>query len=278
MDYSRLLVFPPVWFAAASVLVGAAASRLTRRSRRTRPDGRPDRTARWVLVCVYLSLAVGCATVGLLGPAARSYLNRSTLVACAAVAVLALPACRFPKSVGIPALVLAAAAVVSSALFLRAITAFTGETEIATVRVLSRKEGRMTLELTPAAETPAVVEMEGDYFAPIVKVVIFDDVLVFLGARTWYRFEGLTSFRLEREGSGFSFRQAGSGYILQRPAGMSESLYRALEKLEGRVPAIKSVQVEMDLKRVEETAAGRSLDKFSIRVQNDGGVQIVRLP
>ena len=52
--------------------------------------------------------------------------------------------------------------------------------------------------------------MEGQYFAPIVKVVIFDDFFVFLGAKTWYRFEGMTSFNQ-------SLRQGNSDYRFPRP-------------------------------------------------------------
>ncbi len=59
---------------------------------------------------------------------------------------------------------------------------------------------------------------------------------------------------------------------------MSETVYRAFEKWEGRIPGVKAVQVEMDLKRVESTAGARSLDTYSVRVQNDGGVEVVRLP
>jgi len=276
MDYSRLF-FPPYWFLAASALVGAALSRLTRPARRRRPDGRPDPTAKWVVACIYISIAVIFVTAGFLSPSVRAHLNKSMLLACGAAAVVAFPACRFRRAVGSPIVVLSAAAFVLGALFLRSIAAFTGETEIAVVRVLSRKDARMTLELTPAGAPPVIVEMEGEYFAPIVRVVIFDDLLVFLGSKTWYRFDGLTSFRLEREGEALRFRQARTDYYLQRPAGPSESLYRAFEKWESRIPGVKAVQVEMDLKRVEPTASGRSLDTYSIRVQNDGGVEIVRL-
>ena len=72
-----------------------------------------------MIVCVYLSAAVACATVGLLAPTVRDHLNGRTLVACAATAVVAFPVFRFRKSVGVPVVVLAAALVVVSVLFLR---------------------------------------------------------------------------------------------------------------------------------------------------------------
>ncbi len=278
MSFSRILLLPPYWFLAASVLVGAAASRITRRSRSRRPDGRPDSTVKWVLVCAYLTAAVVFATIGLLGPSVRDYLNTPMLLACALTAAAAFPVCRFPRAVGAPVAVLAAASVVLAALLLKSVVAFTGETEIARVKALARTDSRMTLEVAPAGAPPAVVEMDGSYFAPVVRVVIFDDALVFVGSRTWYRFDGLTSFRLERDAAGTRFRQAGTDYYFERPQGISEQLYRLFEQWEGAIPGVKTVQVEMDLKRVESEAAGRPLDTYSIRVQNDGGVQIVRLP
>ncbi len=278
MSSSPILFLPPYWFLAASILVGAAASRITRRARRRRPDGRLDSTIKWVLVCSYLTVAVVVTTIGLLGPSVRDYLSTPMLLACALTAAVAFPVCRFPRAVGAPVAVLAAASVVLAALFLKSIVAFTGETEIARVKALARTDSRMTLEVAPAGAPPAVVEMNGDYFAPVVRVVIFDDALVFLGSRTWYRFDGLTSFRLERDAGETRFRQENTDYYLERPPGIAEQLYRLFEQWEGLIPGVKSVQVEMDLKRVESEAAGRPLDTYSIRVQNDGGVQIVRLP
>lgn len=277
MDSSRLLQLPLPWFLAAAVLVGAAASRLTRRSRAKRPDGSPDTTAKWVMVCVYLSGAVVCATIGLLAPTAREHLDSATLVACAVTAALAFPVFRFRKSVGVPVLVLAAALVVVCVLFLQSVVAFSGETQIATVKVISQSEGRMTLEIAPTGGPAEVAQLEGEYFAPVVKVIVFDDALVFLGGRSWYRFVGITAFRVEREGEVVRLRQTGSDHYLRRPAGIPESLYGLFEKWDNRIPGVKTVQVEMDLKRVQGTA-GRDLATYSIRLQNDGGVEVVRAP
>lgn len=278
MDSSRLLQFPPIWFLAAAVLLAAAASRMTRLSRRKRPDGKADSTRKWVLVCVYLSAAVVLATAGFLGPAVRDYLSGGMLVACAAVFVVAFPAFRFQRSVGVPVLVLAAALVVAAGLLLQSLVAFTGETEIARVTVLSRANGAMNLEILPVGAPGETAAMQGDYFAPIVKVVIFDEALVFLGSRTWYRFVGVTSFRLEQEGETLRFRQAGTDHYLRRPSGISEGIYGAFERWEDRIPGVKTVQVEMDLKRVEAEKSDRQPERYSVRVENDGGVQVVRVP
>ena len=113
--------------------------------------------------------------------------------------------------------------------------------------------------------------MAGSYFAPVVKVVIFDDYFVFLGSRTWYRFTGLTSFAVQKGEAGQSFRQQDTDYYFPAPQGISEKLWSFYERHEARIPGVKSVQVEMDLKKARELAT------YSLRIQNDGGLEIVEL-
>jgi hypothetical protein len=130
----------------------------------------------------------------------------------------------------------------------------------------------MRLELAPRGALPVLLTMDGVYFAPIVKVVIFDDVLVFLGAKTWYRFEGMNSFD---EG----FTQVKTAYRFPRPFGVSERLWAFFEMNERRVPGVKTVQVGMDAKRPAaprlDDVQPKEFATYSIRVQNDGGVEII---
>jgi len=51
------------------------------------------------------------------------------------------------------------------------------------VRVISAETASMRLELLPHGGEPVMLTMEGQYFAPIVKVVVFNDLFVFLGAK-----------------------------------------------------------------------------------------------
>ena len=74
----------------------------------------------------------------------------------------------------------------------------------------------MRLEISPRGGEPVLLTMDGVYFAPIVKVVIFDDLLVFLGAKTWYRFEGMTSFDA-------NLRQGKTDFRFRSPSGISET-------------------------------------------------------
>jgi hypothetical protein len=105
--------------------------------------------------------------------------------------------------------------------------------------------------------------MKGTSFSPIVKVVIFSDLLVFLGAHTWYRFEGMTSFDQ-------NLRQQDTDFRFARPLGISERLWKLFEENETRIPGVKTAQIELIVKRAKEFAV------YGIMVQNDGGVQIVQ--
>ena len=129
------------------------------------------------------------------------------------------------------------------------------------MRVISVTGDSMRLELAPRGAAPVLLTMDGVYFAPIVKVVIFDDLLVFLGAKTWYRFEGMSSFDE-------NLRQGKSDYRFPQPSGLSERLWAFFEKNETRIPG-ETAQIEMVMKRAREFAT------YGIKVQNDGGVEIV---
>jgi hypothetical protein len=135
----------------------------------------------------------------------------------------------------------------------------------------------MQLEIAPTRGERVITWLNGSYFAPVVRVVIFDDYVVFLGAKTWYRFVGITSFDLERTDAAIEVRQRDRGYYFPSPSGLSAKLWDFYERYESRIPGVRSVQVEMDLKRVRDRPRGRELSVYSLRIQNDGGLQIVEI-
>jgi len=264
-----LLSSPFPWVALGGLFFGAALSRATRGTRRAR---HPEHAAtrKWVLACLLLSVALACGLLAIFPPPHFEF-QRSTIAdtrwawiagVAAAVAFLAL---RFRKAAGIPVVVLAAALVAAVALFLQSLHAFTGETEIATIRVISVDPAAMRLELAARGQPPALLSMKGTYFAPIVRVVIFDDLLVFLGARTWYRFEGLTSFD-------DALRQQDTDYRFPQPPGISQALWKWFEQNDRRIPGVRTAQTEFTGKRA------RDLTAYTVDVQNDGGVEVRETP
>jgi len=278
---SELIHSTFTWCVLSAAFFGAAASRATRRSGgRNEERERHERAVslKWTWVSLLLSISVLLALTGVFVPGPEKVRDIRLLYVFLAASALFFLAFRFKRAAGLPVLVLGATSAVLLLLLLRSLVAFTGETEIARIRVLATSQQRMTLEVVPRDEEPVIAELDGEYFAPIVKVIIFDDAYVFLGSKTWYRFVGVTSFRVERTDDGFRFRQQDTDLYFKRAAGISENLYGLFERYEEHIPGVKSVQVEIDLKRVREAAAAGSgvFETFDIMLQNDGGVQIVR--
>jgi len=275
MSYSAtLLASPYPWLAVSALFLGAALQRATRRARPRYlgDDLQKARTSKWLFFSLFLSLAIVAVLGAVFVPGPFRLTQPRFLYFYAAFTALCFLALRFRKSLGVVTLLLLLALVLTAGLFLRSLTGFTGETEIGRVRVLGVGEGRMTLEILATRGEPVIRPMAGGYFAPVVKVVIFDDLLVFLGAKSWYRFEGLTSFALQKTAAGQSFRQQDTDYYFPEAEGVSLRLWELYERYESRIPGVRSVQIEMDLKKARELAT------YSLRLQNDGGLQIVELP
>jgi hypothetical protein len=287
MSYSAVLAGSPYpWLAACALFLGAALARASRRARPRYLGDEPARarTSKWLFFSLFLSLSIVAALGAVFVPGPTDLFQPRFLWFFAACAGLSFLAFRFRKSAGTLTLLLLLGLVLTASLFVRSLTAFTGEAEIGRVRVLSARDARMNLELMPAHGEPVILEMAGSYFAPVVKVVIFDDLYVFLGARTWYRFEGITSYALQKTESGQSFRQQDTDYYFPKVEGLPQRLWELFERYEKSIPGVRSVQVEMDLKKVRRTPSGarpgkaRDLATYSLRLQNDGGLQIVELP
>jgi hypothetical protein len=244
------------------LFTGAAVSQATRR---TRHRANPTRAAtkKWVLACACLSVAVIVGLLAVFVPGPARIMDARLAWAGGIAAAAAFLALRFKKAMGIPVIVLLIAFVAVFALFLRSITAFTGETEIATVRTISVDSASMRLELVSRGAEPVLLTMKGTSFSPIVNVVIFSDLLVFLGARTWYRFDGMTSFDQ-------TLRQQDTDYRFERPAGISERLWKIFEEYDTRIPGVKTAQIELIVKKAKEFAT------WAILVRNDGGVEVVQ--
>ncbi len=281
MGFSRYFISSPFpWLFFCALFLGAAASRATQfRLFRARASSDPERARswKWIIFSLLFSLALITFLAALFVPGPEAIRDTRLLYFFPVCFVFFFLAFRFKKSVGIVFFLLLLIILAVLVVFLQALTAFTGETEIARVRVIDLEEpGRMTLEIIPNTMDPVMVEMEGTYFAPVVRVVIFDDYYVFLGARTWYHFDGVSSFAMEKKDGKSVFRQQDTDYYFEdrnggNSLGLTDFVWSFYERYETGIPGVRSVQVEMDLKKA------RPLYTYSIRIQNDGGVQIIPL-
>ena len=153
--------------------------------------------------------------------------------------------------------------VLAVVLFIRSLAAFTGDTRIATVTVLSVGTNGISLQLEKAGpsgpEVPTLLRLKGERFGPIVYQAIFSDTAVFLGTKTRYAWLGMTAF----DGT---LRQ--SDLHLFPDSLKRMSVFSAMERREVRLPFIRSVQLSMDSK----IAVAGSV--YDIRVKNNGGILI----
>ena len=279
---SEILVLqnPHLWLVVAGLFCGAAANRALRPAAYPRwrgEDPQRARTAKWTFFTLYLCLAVVAALGAVFVPGAEKILDIGLLYLFLGATVFFFLVFRFKKTIGLLAVILAILLAGTVLAFLQSLNAFTGETEIGQVKVLDVRENRMKLEILPTDGRSAIAWLDGSHFAPIVRVVIFDDYVVFLGAKSWYRFEGITSFDMEESDSGVKFRQQETDFYFPSPTGMSARIWDLYERYDSRIPGVRTVQVEMDLKRVRVPRRSRELSLYSLRIQNDGGLQIIEI-
>ena len=270
MSYNTIpfLSNPFFWVLLTAIFFSAAVSKITTFTKKAR-NMEKARNRKWILICIYFSLSIIFLLCAIFVPGPRHFLDARLLYLFAGAAAVFFLVFRFKKSIGLPLTLLFIMFVILLILFFQSITAFTGETKIATIRVLEAEGGHMKIEITRTADKPAesdIIEMAGSYIAPVVKIIIFEDYLVFLGARTWYRFVGISSFKTEKD---MEIPLQADRYQFRNPPGISESLYSYFEKNEKTLPGVKSVQVNMDLK------LAKSATDYSVMLQNDGGVEIV---
>ena len=277
MDFKLLVLQTPhLWLVVSGLFCGAALNRALRPAAYPRwraTDPQRAQTTKWTFFTLYLCLAVVAALGAVFVPGPQQILDPGLPYLFAGSAVFFFLVFRFKKTIGLLAVILAIALAGTLMLFLQSLNSFTGETEIAQVRVLDVEERGMKLEILPDQGESVVAWLKGSYFAPVVKVVIFDDYVVFLGAKTWYRFEGVTSFEMERTETGMEVRQQDTDYYFPSPEGIAAKLWDLYERYDSRIPGVKTVQIEMDLKRVRDKP--REFSVYSLLIQNDGGLQIV---
>ena len=265
---NRVFADPFFWVTLSAIFFGASLSRATRRIPKSLVRDRAS-NVKWTFVTIYLSVAIVFAICAVFIPGPEKILDIRIVYLFSVVSAVFFLALRFRKSIGAPLLILSFLAVLSLIWFLQAFSSFTGEREIATVRVLDTGGGAMKLEVSRHERDTVIVNLKGDYFAPVVKEVIFDDWYVFLGAKTWYRLEGITAFSFVKEDGRSVLKQTDAGYYFPFPTGMSEKLYGYYEKYERYIPGVKTVQIDISAKRARKMAT------YGLMLQNDGGVQIV---
>ncbi|MBN1798319.1 MAG: hypothetical protein JW822_07065 [Spirochaetales bacterium] len=267
MIFSVFFISPYPWLFIAAIFTGAALNKLMRSTKKAKDPVRAKESKRALimlfLVCGFITLLCSLFVPGLdkfvKDPVALLFF----FLIMSGIFFLAL---RFKRLFGIPFAVLFILLIVTAVLFLQAIVAFTGETEIARVRVDAVKDGIIKYELTLATGEKELVVTEGVNFAPEAKLIIFDDFLVFFGAKTWYRFDAMLHYDpAKSSATEVTFNR----HPIKRPQGITEAVYNFVLENQEIIPGIKTLQGQ-----ITYPISVREGSTYIITVQNDGGVEI----
>jgi hypothetical protein len=267
MIFNLLLGNPYPWLFASALFAGGALSSLTRRAVRARdPEKARERKGFFAAAAVTLCVVFLLCAVFVPGP--EKIRDLAVIPFYLVVTAVFFLAFRFKKAAGLPVLILAGGLAVALFLFFQAVVSFTGETEVARIRVTSTAGNAMKFDLIGEDGKSESLEMPGTLLGAEVKEIIFHDVFVFLGAKTAYRFTGLKSARVP---PGSEMTQELRAHEFKRPAGISESLYRFVESNPSLIPGVKTVQVQITY------AAVKPNTDYSLRVQHDSGMEIMKV-
>jgi len=172
---------------------------------------------------------------------------------------------RFKLAAGIPGTLVTLVMVILVSMLVYSLDTLTDEEQICLVEITDVSKGKIDLEWSLPGHLPKSLTIQGRLLSPVVEVVIFDDLYLFLGAKTRYRFLGFTAF-IKKRGK---YIQTDPGFYFNQPEGISGKLFRWYQEYEEWIPGIKSVQVDMDLKKVKKQHL------YSLSIQADGGIQIL---
>jgi hypothetical protein len=270
MIFSPFLLSPYPWLVVAAFFTGEALNRLLRSAKRAK-DPQRAKAHKKSLAILFFILAFMAMLGALFVPGLDKFVNNplGLLTFYLIISLVFFLALRFKRLFGLPFAIIFVMLIAAIFLFLQAVTAFTGETEIARVKVESIKDDIIRYDFMPVGEEPEVVVAKGVNFAPEVKLIIFDDFLVFFGAKTWYRFDALLHYDPSKS---TATQTVFNRYPLKRVQGISEALYNFVIQNQDVIPGIKTVQGQITY--AVPIAAGQT---YVITVQNDGGVEVRRV-
>ncbi|MBN2736966.1 MAG: hypothetical protein JXR70_08305 [Spirochaetales bacterium] len=266
MGFDFMVKSPYFWFVLVAFFSALALLVLVKKKKKKENQTDEEyRNKKLIKVLVFLSLALVFFICSLIIPGVEKIKDIYLLYFYAILVFFFFLALKFKKAFGIPAFILAIVAVSATIMFIQSLRAFTGETEIAKIRVLNMENSSMVLDIDfPDSEDKRFV-MKGNYFTPHVKVVILDDFYVFFGAKTLYRFVGMETYIDDEESE---MQRQVEIVPFETPMGISREIYRFFMDNESWLPGIKAVQVEGPRKKAV------LLQSYSLRVQYDGGVEI----
>ena len=148
--FSLYAASPYFWFFFAALFFGVCISKISKPVKgKNEKDKENKITRKWIIICIYLSIGILLVLAGLFIPGLEKITeNPGALFFFFFILIIYFfLAFRFKIAIGLPSSIILILLVIFILLFLQSITAFTGETEIAQVKVHYAKDNVMTLEI-----------------------------------------------------------------------------------------------------------------------------------
>lgn len=267
MGFDLIYQSPFFWFTFISFFFSIALNTIFKK-RKKHQDSEKFNNKKKIQILLYFTLALVFFICAVLVCSAEKIKDEKLLYFLIFLTTIFFLGIRFKKAFGIPFLTVGIALIISLMLFIQSLIAFTGETEIVKIQVLSIEDESMNLLLDFPKGEDKRIGLKGDMFAVNIKVVILDDFLVFMGAKTLYRFTGISSYQEDKK---TEIDRQMEIYPFEKPKGIPEFIYRFFVENESWLPGIKSVQA-VTVKKKAEIFQG-----YSVRVQYDSAAEIVKI-
>ncbi len=194
MTYGGFLLRHPLfWALLCGLALGVAGAAATRRRRSFRRSD-PTASRKWAIVWLALSVAVVAAAAGMIVPDVPAYAHPVALTVAAVGLCAGAVALRFPRSAGVPVLLLIGSFAVFGALLVRDFEPVRTRVSPARFTVLALREPGLTLEVSRGAADamgqPAVVSVPGQVLTAELDLLDVPDWLFLLGAGRFVRYLG----------------------------------------------------------------------------------------
>ncbi len=205
MTYGGFLLRHPLFWALVSGLAtGVALAAATSRPRRSHRPARAS-SRKWTIAALALSVAFASSATGMIVVPDLAILRLESLWAFATGLLVSGLGLRFPRSAGLPALVLVGSAAILGGWMVRGYVPVRGGTELAEFTVLAVREQELAVEVVLKApssdEVAEIVTVPGDRLRGAVDELDLPEALFFLGARRFVLYGGLPGTAGDSDGS-----------------------------------------------------------------------------
>ncbi|MFW6288907.1 MAG: hypothetical protein ACOC2Q_03910 [Spirochaetota bacterium] len=205
MTYGGFLLRHPLfWPLLSGLATGVALAAATSRPSRSRRPARAS-SRKWTITALALSIAVAAVAAGMIVVPDLAIIRLESAWAFLAGLVIFGLGFRFPRSAGLPVLMLVGSAAILGGWMVRGYIPVRDRTELGEFTVLSVRDDELAVEVllsTSAVEVPEIVTVAGERLRAEVDQLDLPEALFVLGARRFVHYGGLSGAASDSRGAG----------------------------------------------------------------------------